>query len=339
MPLDVQKYQMGASYKMIEHYIRYRDTDKDVNYKNPDIDKLKAEENYSIGIDRKDKYKYLKDMISAYDEIMPPIRKKKDRIVMTGFVFTVPAEIANTPKEKEYFEHCYEWARYKFGKRNIICAEVHRDEIHEYFDKNKGGWVSSRAHMHMGIIPYTREKGVNCSKFMTRQNLTEWHSDLDKYIFEKMRIHDLTFSKGNINGRSHEELKRESIKAVTEIRDNLDKEIIQKSDDIEHLDKIYNAEIQQMDIAVSEHEKKCKQKVESLEKELAKAEQRFAEVKHNMNMEFKEKRDKLDKILKRIDREIKELYEMAQKYDLKVFEEKARNIETRVHQIIESPEL
>lgn len=108
MPLDVQKFQVKGCYRIIEHATRYRDTCKNVNYSNPDIDKTKTQENYHIGIERNNLYGYLKDTVKKYDAITPPRRVKKDRVVLTGFCFTVPEGIANTPAEKEYFNHCYD---------------------------------------------------------------------------------------------------------------------------------------------------------------------------------------------------------------------------------------
>lgn len=227
MPLDVQKFNVKGCYRILEHATRYKDTGKDVNYSNPDIDKNRTQENYHIGIERNNMYGYLKDTVKKYDAITPPKRVKKDRVVLTGFCFTVPAEIANTNKEQEYFEHCYNWLKKQFGEDNIITADVHRDEIHQYWDNQKNIWTESRAHMHAEIIPYTKTRGVNCKNFMNRDSLKRWHDDLDKYIYEHMGIHDLVYAESKTLGRNTDMLKKESIEAQAKMVKELNKQVSQ----------------------------------------------------------------------------------------------------------------
>ena len=227
MPLDVQKFNVKGCYRILEHATRYKDTGKDVNYSNPDIDKNRTQENYHIGIERNNMYGYLKDTVKKYDAITPPRRVKKDRVILTGFCFTVPAEIANTNKEQEYFEHCYNWLKKQFGEDNIITADVHRDEIHQYWDNQKNIWTESRAHMHAEIIPYTKTRGVNCKNFMNRDSLKRWHDDLDKYIYEHMGIHDLVYAESKTLGRNTDMLKKESIEAQAKMVKDLNRQVNQ----------------------------------------------------------------------------------------------------------------
>lgn len=225
MPLDVQKFNVKGCYRILEHSIRYNG--KDVNYANKDIDRSRTSENYHVGIERNNVYGYLKDTVKQYDTITPPKRVKKDRVVMTGFCFTVPSAIANTNKEQEYFQHCYDWLKKQFGEDNIITADVHRDEIHTYWDNQQNKWVESRAHMHAEIIPWTQERGVNCKNFMNRDSMKFWHSDLDRYIYEHMGIHDLTYTESKSLGRDTDMLKKESIEAQTKMVKELNKQVNQ----------------------------------------------------------------------------------------------------------------
>lgn len=227
MPLDVQKFQVKGCYRIIEHATRYRDTCKNVNYSNPDIDKTKTQENYHIGIERNNLYGYLKDTVKKYDAITPPRRVKKDRVVLTGFCFTVPEGIANTPAEKEYFNHCYDWLKKSFGEANIVTADVHRDEIHTYWDNQKNVWTESRAHMHVCVIPWTQQKGVNCKNFMNRESMKRWHDELDKYIYTHMGIHDLVYADSRAIGRNTDMLKKESIEAQAKMVKELNKQVNQ----------------------------------------------------------------------------------------------------------------
>lgn len=225
MPLDVQKFNVKGCYRILEHSIRYNG--KDVNYSNMDIDKTRTSENYHMGIERNNAYGYLKDTVKKYDSIIPPKRIKKDRVILTGFCFTVPESIANTNREREYFEYCYKWLKKQFGEANIITADVHRDEIHKYWDNQKNVWTESRAHMHAEIIPYTQTKGVNCKNFMTKDKLKYWHEDLDQYIYKKMGIHDLVYSESKIVGRNTDMLKKESIEAQAKMVKDLNRQVNQ----------------------------------------------------------------------------------------------------------------
>lgn len=256
MPLDVQKFNVKGCYRILEHATRYKDTGKDVNYSNPDIDKNRTQENYHIGIERNNMYGYLKDTVKKYDAITPPKRIKKDRVILTGFCFTVPAEIANTNKEQEYFKHCYNWLKKQFGEDNIITADVHRDEIHTYWDNQQNKWVESRAHMHAEIIPWTQERGVNCKNFMNRDSMKFWHSDLDRYIYAHMGIHDLVYADSRAIGRNTDMLKKESIEAQAKMLKDLNKQVKQI--------KANEGNLEQREQIISEWQDEIEQREQSL---------------------------------------------------------------------------
>lgn len=282
MPLDVQKFNVKGCYRILEHATRYKDTGKDVNYSNPDIDKNRTQENYHIGIERNNMYGYLKDTVKKYDAITPPKRVKKDRVVLTGFCFTVPSEIANTNKEQEYFEHCYNWLKKQFGEDNIITADVHRDEIHQYWDNQKNIWTESRAHMHAEIIPYTKTRGVNCKNFMNRDSLKRWHDDLDKYIYEHMGIHDLVYAESKTLGRNTDMLKKESIEAQAKMIKELNKQVSQI--------KSQEGNLEQREQIIS-----------NWQDELQEREQSLADIEQNVN----NREDELNRRIESADAEIK----------------------------------
>ena len=339
MPLDVQKFNVKGCYRILEHATRYKDTGKDVNYSNPDIDKNRTQENYHIGIERNNMYGYLKDTVKKYDAITPPRRVKKDRVILTGFCFTVPAEIANTNKEQEYFEHCYNWLKKQFGEDNIITADVHRDEIHQYWDNQKNIWTESRAHMHAEIIPYTKTRGVNCKNFMNRDSLKRWHDDLDKYIYEHMGIHDLVYAESKTLGRNTDMLKKESIEAQAKMVKDLNRQVNQiklnegKLEQREQSIISWQDEIEQREQSLSQleeninsrediafqKEQELNQRMESADAEIQRQTARIQSAKQEADKQLQEQQkrtqEQLDAMQQEIDDRQSLLTEKQEKYN------------------------
>lgn len=308
MPLDVQKFNVKGCYRILEHATRYKDTGKDVNYSNPDIDKNRTQENYHIGIERNNMYGYLKDTVKKYDAITPPKRVKKDRVILTGFCFTVPAEIANTNKEQEYFEHCYNWLKKQFGEDNIITADVHRDEIHQYWDNQKNIWTESRAHMHAEIIPYTKTRGVNCKNFMNRDSLKRWHDELDKYIYTHMGIHDLVYADSRAIGRNTDILKKESIEAQTKMVKELNKQVNQI--------KANEGNLEQREQIISEWQDELQEREQSLaeiEQDVNSREDELIRRKDIADAEVQRQNTRIQSAKNNADKQIQKQKEQAQK--------------------------
>lgn len=316
MPLDVQKFNVKGCYRILEHSIRYNG--KDVNYSNMDIDKTRTSENYHMGIERNNAYGYLKDTVKKYDSIIPPKRIKKDRVILTGFCFTVPESIANTNREREYFEYCYKWLKKQFGEANIITADVHRDEIHKYWDNQKNVWTESRAHMHAEIIPYTQTKGVNCKNFMTKDKLKYWHEDLDQYIYKKMGIHDLVYSESKIVGRNTDMLKKESIEAQAKMVKDLNRQVNQiklnegnleqrEQSIISWQDEIEQREqgLTQLENDINAMEDMANKRIESIDQEIKRQDARLQAKKQNVEKSIQQVQQQEEQEIRGIQTRIK----------------------------------
>ena len=334
MPLDVQKFNVKGCYRILEHATRYKDTGKDVNYSNPDIDKNRTQENYHVGIERNNIYGYLKDTVKKYDAITPPKRIKKDRVILTGFCFTVPAEIANTNKEQEYFKHCYNWLKKQFGEDNIITADVHRDEIHQYWDNQKNIWTESRAHMHAGVIPWTQQKGVNCKNFMNRDSMKHWHDDLDKYIYEHMGIHDLVYAESKTLGRNTDMLKKESIEAQAKIVKDLNKQVSQiksQEGNLEQREQIlltWQDELQEREQSladieqnVNNREDELNRRIESADVEIKAQDARIQSAKQEADKQLHEQQKQAQKQLEALEQSTNEQIEKYKQDSKKRIEE------------------
>lgn len=213
MSFDIKKYNKNNMNKILKHNTRYRDEpERNVSYANPDIDKTKSYLNYSLGTVRENPKKYITDWIAAIDKLNPPKRVKKDRVHMIGFNIAVPEELVGTGKEREFFEAVHKWLCKTFGEENIASTDVHRDEIHDYWDSREQKWRTSREHLHSTIIPVTEDaKGlkVNAKEFMDKKRMIDLHKNLDDCIYAQFAVHTITNSEHV--GMDTEDLKRESI--------------------------------------------------------------------------------------------------------------------------------
>lgn len=122
---------------------------KDKSNTNPDIDFNKTKDNYSIG---------------SYDESMTYNQRaekrieegytgkkaiRKDAVKMVEFLFAYTDD--GTVKDyKAYYQQCYDWLCYRYGKDNIIADKVHLDE--------------KTPHMHAVIVPLTEDGRLSCKE-------------------------------------------------------------------------------------------------------------------------------------------------------------------------------
>lgn len=122
---------------------------KDKSNTNPDIDFSKTKDNYSIG---------------SYDESMTYNQRaekrieegytgkkaiRKDAVKMVEFLFAYTDD--GTVKDyKAYYQQCYDWLCYRYGKDNIIADKVHLDE--------------KTPHMHAVIVPLTEDGRLSCKE-------------------------------------------------------------------------------------------------------------------------------------------------------------------------------
>ena len=212
----VEKYTDEEVSPILRHNSR-----KIKNNSNKDIDPKLTHLNYSLAPRRRmDPYVYYKRrkaQLYCYD--------RKDVKTMAGFIITLPKEITIPEKKNEFFRAVYDFLEERYGRENVIQAQVHYDEGKREKVKNprtgrdeinsdgtfKTRLVFGQPHLHFNWIPVvkvdpekanrrgsisgkkfsyheemSRYKEKICAKeLLTKTELRRFHTDLDKYLKER----------------------------------------------------------------------------------------------------------------------------------------------------------
>lgn len=159
----IQKYS-NNTIRGIENHLERRATTT-----NPDIDKGKSKNNYDLtGL----KDRTLKSLIKEKLQGVTIKKKRKDIVTMVEMLFTASPEFfenMSNDEIRQYFQNCYDWACRKYGKENIIAADVHLDE--------------KTPHMHLELVPIS--KGRLCAKDLFNHKLDELQEQVHNEVFSK----------------------------------------------------------------------------------------------------------------------------------------------------------
>lgn len=144
-----------------------------VNHSNEDIDPARTWANSAIGASSyEEAYTRMKERTAAADAVEPPKRVKADRKIAVMLEYPCPAAIRAQGRDEEFFKAAHALYSAFFGPENVHGTFVHRDEAHEYTDRD-GTKRESLYHAHTLVSCYVEGKGINCKQFETRARLTE----------------------------------------------------------------------------------------------------------------------------------------------------------------------
>lgn len=127
----VEKYTSGAAGRMLKHYERAPVKHRGNENIKPELTEL----NYNL---------------ASEDQPMPQatfvtqrlkgvrVQKRADVNVLCDWVITQPQELP-ADKSRAFFEAAYAFLRDRYGKRNVVSAYVHMDEV--------------TPHMHFAFLP------------------------------------------------------------------------------------------------------------------------------------------------------------------------------------------
>lgn len=102
---------------------------------NADIDSSRTHLNYSLSPDRDmAPADYLQKRLSQLH-----CMEREDVRTMCGWVITKPKDLPES-EERRFFRLCYDFLAQRYGERNVVAAEVHKDE-------------SGEAHLHFYFVP------------------------------------------------------------------------------------------------------------------------------------------------------------------------------------------
>ena len=156
----------GGAVKGIEMHDERK---KDVSHTNKDINWSKSNLNYSLHDGEKNYTKSINKKVSALNL---PKAVRKDAIKMVQVLVTSDSNFfqnLSEEKQREFFKRCYGFISDRYGKKNVISANVHLDE--------------KTPHMHLNFAPITVD-GRLCAKdiFRYKTDLSKLHDEFFKNV-------------------------------------------------------------------------------------------------------------------------------------------------------------
>lgn len=206
-----KKFNKQATLNQLKHVTR------EIKYpKNIDIDKSRSHLNYSLSPERDiTDYEYLKERLSEVEITAD----NSDRIYMSGWVITKPVDLKDE-FEDDFFKECYNFLKDRYGEKNVISANVHKDEsgqphmhfcftpvtehtpnenmvkVIEYFKKNPES-TNTKASKELGISRKTvlrykhktdddiKYEKLSAKSVINKNELKSFHADLQNYLNKK----------------------------------------------------------------------------------------------------------------------------------------------------------
>ena len=163
----MQKMKAGNLVGMGNHNQRLTD-----NHSNKDIDTERSYLNYDL-VNRTDNYKTdIQQFINDNKSSSRAVRK--DAVLINEWIITSDRkffEDLSDEDTKEFFISAKDYFAENFGEKNIIYATVHLDE--------------STPHLHMGIVPFDKDKKLSAKRVFNRETLRDIQENLPKYLQEK----------------------------------------------------------------------------------------------------------------------------------------------------------
>lgn len=188
----VEKYTSGAAGRMLKHYERAPVKHRGNENIKPELTEL----NYNL---------------ASEDQPMPQatfvtqrlkgvrVQKRADVNVLCDWVITQPQELP-ADKSRAFFEAAYAFLRDRYGKRNVVSAYVHMDEV--------------TPHMHFAFLPVVADQKRGgeklCAKeVINRKELQMFHTALQNAVERDLGIEVHLLNGATQNGnKSVTELKR-----------------------------------------------------------------------------------------------------------------------------------
>lgn len=203
----MKKFTMSAVLPLLKHCDR-----EFIQSSNKDIDHTLTHLNYALLPDRGIKpYKYFTQRINSSDV---GYWKRKDTVMMIGWVITLPLTHLDDEIERDFFEKCVDFLNARYGIENAVQAVVHKDESQQGVMIN-GEIIKGRPHLHYNFIPIISNENtrrntklqVCCKKLMNRKELETFHRDLKAYLLEhdvdSFLVSRLSYGAVKSNGRNY----------------------------------------------------------------------------------------------------------------------------------------
>ncbi len=177
----VAKYTNTQTGHLLNHY--NRKNEKDCNRSNEDIDKTKTKENYNLMEREESPQEIYKNRLGELYNL-----GRADVKTMCDWVITLPKDYNGN--EREFFIHTTDFLNNRYGENNCVGAFVHMDE--------------KQPHLHYSFIPvsddrnpqHEQQEKVCAKEVLTRNDLTTFHDDLQKYLRDRMPDREINIISG-----------------------------------------------------------------------------------------------------------------------------------------------
>ncbi len=187
---------------------------KTKNHSNPDIDTSLSELNYDL-VNRTDNYK--KDIENFINENKSTTRAvRKDAVLINEWIITSDRKFFENLSEEEtkkFFICAKEYFAENYGEENIRYATVHLDE--------------STPHLHMGIVPFDKDKKLSAKRVFNREALRSVQENLPKHLQEN----GFNINRG-LEGSDRKNLTVPEFKKLKEEEKRIEKELEKKKDEL-----------------------------------------------------------------------------------------------------------
>lgn len=125
---------------------------------------------------------------------------RKDAVRLCSFMVTSDKDFFDDltqEEEDKFFEESVKFLQERYGKENIVYAQVHKDE--------------KTPHMHVGMVPITKEGKLSAKQFFgSKSELHALQTDYHEYITD----HDFELRRGE-KGSDREHIETQKFKAQT----------------------------------------------------------------------------------------------------------------------------
>lgn len=221
----------------VKAYLRHNDTSKErreVAAKgNEHIDTSRSHLNVNLTGDTYEERCRKYDARIAELDAIPGANIRKDRV--TGQLIETPVP-AKLPRDKynDFLSRVLDIQKEMFGEKNLISADIHWDEEHEYTDSETGEERMSRVHLQSIYVPVgtgdldgVKVERLQYKAIYSRANLKKLNNACQKMCMAEFGV-DFLDGSGKSSTKTIRQLKQES--AAREAREKFNRTISNAND-------------------------------------------------------------------------------------------------------------
>lgn len=170
---DIKKFHSGDLQGVTRHVFREKNIDT-----NPDIDPSLSYKNFSFMSARKTALKKINERIKEV-QFGKKRKLRKDAVQLVGIVLTGNLQESGNKeldeaRQKVYFAEATKFFCKRYGYENVMYSVGHVDEKGSKYD-----------HLHIGIVPVTKDGRLAAKELFDKNQLIQLHTDFAKEVGSK----------------------------------------------------------------------------------------------------------------------------------------------------------